>query len=123
MSYTAEFDAQWKTFLDVVETRTRSLLPGRDVLRSADYAPLVRAEAQRWQEPTQYQGAWLAKVARTHPEIAEAMRAEIARMQMTEREFPAGLSRVWPLGAVGAVAVATVGLLRQLNFGVLRQIA
>lgn len=123
MSYTAELDAQWKTFLDLVETRIRSLLGDRHVLRSADYEPLVRVALKRWQEPTQLPGAWLARVGRAYPDTAAAMRAELGRIRMTEREFQVGPPRKWSLGTAGVLTFATVALLRRLKLGLLGQIA
>ena len=122
MNRVDEFDRQWKTLLDTLETRARrtALRGGRLDAERCDQ--IVRDEVKKWRSATHYNGAWLERLSRADPEAARAFRAALAEVRVARTE-PVGIGPVLvPLLVVAGAMAAAALFLRWRDAGTARQL-
>ncbi|ACZ39284.1 MAG: hypothetical protein DIU58_009160 [Sphaerobacter thermophilus] len=88
MSWESQFQEQWVTLVDSVETHARRALAGRPLLDVAALDEILQREVAKWNRPSHYNGAWLAKLAGTHPEVAARFRATLGNLRAVRPLVP-----------------------------------
>jgi hypothetical protein len=122
MNWETEFNTQWQTFLNLVETRVRREMKASGRFDLAAVNTILQSEAAKWSDPSHYNGAWLQKLRRSDAALSEEFQTRLATLQATPPDAPRRHFPVWPiLLGLGVVAAAFFAL-RWYQLSLLKQL-
>ncbi|MGH9837209.1 MAG: hypothetical protein ACREEM_00320 [Blastocatellia bacterium] len=122
MNCEKEFNSQWQTFLNLVETRVRREMKasGRFDLTAAN--AILQSEAAKWSDPSHYNGAWLHKLWRLDTALSEEFQTRLATLQVAPPDAPRRRFPVWPVLLSLGVVATTFFALRWYQLSLLKQL-
>ena len=122
MNWEAEFNTQWQTFLNLVETRVRREMKASGRFDLTAVNAILQSEAAKWSDPSHYNGAWLQKLRRSDAALSEEFQTRLATLQAASPNAPQRRFPVWPiLLGLGVVAAAFFAL-RWYQLSLLKQL-
>lgn len=107
MTYSAEFQKQWKKVCDYLESEMIRSNKETGTIQVSHISALLNNEKKRWQVMGEYNYAWLEKLRRDKPEVAAQFESALLSVNLSQ-EKPSGNPSAVLAGAPG-VAGALVG--------------
>jgi hypothetical protein len=121
MNWESEFDTQWQTFLNLVETRLRREMKAGKHFDTAA-ATILQSEAAKWSDPSHYNGAWLQKLRRRDAALSEEFQTRLAMLPSALPKATAGHFPVWPILLSLSVVAAAFFALRWYQLSLVKQL-
>jgi hypothetical protein len=113
MSWESDFETQWRTFINVVQTRVRRACVARGRCDAAAVSAVIASERSKWASSNHHHGAWLRELKREHQQIAHALECALNAFRVdAPLRLPASKPLSWVLFLLGvASSAATFTLL------------
>ncbi|WP_036487454.1 hypothetical protein [Myxosarcina sp. GI1] len=80
MSWESEFNTQWQSFVEIVETLIRKEIRKTGRLNATIANNIVGSEVENWFISTHYNGAWLRKLTQRHPDLGKDFRSTLEEL-------------------------------------------
>jgi hypothetical protein len=118
MSWESDYDTQWRTFINVVQTRVRRECVARSRCDAALVRAVIASERSKWANSTHHNGAWLRELKREHQQIAQELECALHELRVAPPlRLSAGRQHSWVLLLpVVASSAATFILLRHWEY-------
>src|SRR5919197_1501373 len=106
MKWVPDFDTQWCTFMNIVQTGVRRECIKGDHCDPAVVEAIIESERSKWADSSHNNGAWLRRLLRDHRQVAESFERALRDVRV---------SALPPIRAGGSIsflvlAMATVAL-------------
>lgn len=86
MSWESDFNSQWQTFLDIVETQIRREIKNTGEFNSTFVDVVIQREIEKWSQSNHFNGAWLNKLNREFPSLGEKFRLKLDDLKLIQYE-------------------------------------
>lgn len=85
MSWESEFESQWQTFLDTVETNVRREIKTSGSLDYRSVNTIIQKETAKWSNSTHYNGAWLRNLKLKYPLLGEEFSVILEQLNLDDK--------------------------------------
>lgn len=82
MSWESDFNSQWETFVDVVESKTRREIEKTDEFNYTFVNSVIKQETKKWFEGNHFNGVWLNKLNKEFPTFAQEFQLALDNLKL-----------------------------------------
>jgi hypothetical protein len=121
MSWTSDFDSQWQTFLNTVETSVRRELKSTGKLNAVLVNKIIHTEVAKWSSGTHFNGAWLRNLTQEFPILGREFQVTLEDLGIHESISSVTKPPLLAIASVGILVIVTFFVTDWYNLSLLKQ--
>lgn len=83
MSWESDFNSQWETFVDVIESKTRREIETTNKFNYTFVNDVIKQETKKWFKSNHVNGVWLNKLNNKFPTFAQEFQLALENLKLT----------------------------------------